>query len=101
MPAKEPEFQLLRATEHSLTVGTASTLIVGENPWRVWISCVVVGATRIDLCLGEAAVASEGIPLSAAGGAVVFDKSMPWRGAIYGISSVACVLAVQEVEVWH
>ncbi len=80
---------------------TVWTLIRPADAERVWISVVNQGGQDCTVFPGEAAGAAKltGIPIKANGGYVIFDKNMPWPGAIYAIAdgAILTVVCVSEV----
>ncbi len=83
---------------------TTSKQLIAPNAYRIWCSIVNVGGEDMTISPGnDAAVAYRGIEIKANGGAVVFDKSMPWRGAIQciGTGAAQTTAMVCEVEIKH
>ncbi len=94
--AKNPPFKVIPIT--------SGVQVVTENFFRVWLSLINQGGFDVTLHLGKGPVISlRGIQLKALGGTVVFDRAMPWPGAIQAVSDGAAlsVLQICEVEVKH
>lgn len=66
-------------------VGTSSTLVLAANSSRRFLFLVNDSDENIYVSLGAAAVANEGILLTAGGGALTLDIASMWQGAIYAI----------------
>ena len=96
----EIDLSKLQATERTISVGTASTLILRVNPNRIWAQFTNDGANVIYLSFKSPAVVSQGFRINASGGAFEFDQiNTPWTGELYGIASGgASVLSGQEIE---
>ena len=73
-----------------------SRLLLRPNPRRKWAILQNDGVTIVYIGVGKDAVIGEGIRLNAQGGSVIFDTSMPFEGAVYGISSASCNVLVNE-----
>lgn len=86
--------------DRSQAVAITSTLILGPNAKREWVTFVVEGANKVNLQLGAAAAVNTGIPLLGSGGAFVMDmRTLPWYGAVYAIATTApSQLSCVEVE---
>jgi hypothetical protein len=68
-----------------VSVGVASTLILGTNLNRRFLFLVNDSDENIYVSLGSAAVLGEGILLTAGGGALTLDIASMWLGEIYAI----------------
>lgn len=68
-----------------VTVGVASTLILGANSDRRFLFLVNDSNENIYVSLGSAAVLGQGILLTAGGGALTLDIASMWLGSVYAI----------------
>lgn len=74
------------ATDGSVNVGVASTLVLAANPSRRYALIVNVSPVWVYLAKGAAAVVGQGIPLAPGGlGVYEIDWTTLYRGAINGI----------------
>lgn len=84
-------------TNTKVTVGNTSTLVLAANNARLAAKFTNTSNEAITLSFGEAAVALEGVVLSASGGSYSMDANDLDVRAIYGIcASGGKVLSVVE-----
>lgn len=90
---------ILVATDRTLPIAVASTMILGTNDRRVWAGFTNVGANDIFVQLGVAAALHEGL-LVAPNGYFGISQIEYWAGAVYAIAETAItILSGVEVSV--
>lgn len=92
------ERHLVVAADRTASVLTASTLLLGVNPDRVWAGFTNAGANDIFVQLGAAAALHTGL-LVAPNGYFGIDQLQYWAGEVYAIAeSAATILSGIEVS---
>ena len=79
----------------------ASSQLIGDNQLRLWLLlCNMDAAHAVYLALGnDLAISGQGIVIPSGGGWCLFNKEMPWTGAIQAIADTANTnLVVCEVS---